>query len=220
MKRMFLSAGLVCVLAAPAVAAGQETSKPSQPPTSKPSPPTPKPSQPATPTQGKPAAQKPAASGIAAADQAFVKEAALGGMAEVDLGQLAASKAADADVKQFGQRMVDDHGKANEELKSWASSKSVTLPTELDAKHKAEHARLEKLSGAAFDKAYMASMVADHNKDVAEFQKQAKAAKDPDLKAWVTKTVPTLEDHQKSAKEISGKVHGTTAGAKKKAADK
>jgi putative membrane protein len=201
MKRLFLSAGLVCLLA-PVVAAGQATSKPSAPAT------------PARPSQS--AKQKPTATGIAAADQAFVKEAAMGGMAEVDLGQLAVSKAADADVKQFGQRMVDDHGKANDELKSWASSKSVMLPSELDAKHKAEHARLEKLSGAAFDKAYMASMVADHNTDVAAFQREAKAAKDPDLKAWVTKTVPTLEDHQKSAKEINTKVHGTTAAAKKK----
>jgi len=135
----------------------------------------------------------------------------MGGMAEVDLGQLAASKASDADVKQFGQRMVDDHGKANDELKSWASSKSVMLPTELDSKHKADHARLEKLSGAAFDKAYMAAMVADHNEDVAAFQRAAKSAKDSELKAWVAKTLPTLQDHQKSAKEISGKVHGTAA---------
>ena len=215
MKRLFLSAGLVCVLAVPVIVASQATPTPSQQPS-------PKPSQPAMPSQGKSADHKPAASGIAAADQAFAKEAAVGGMAEVDLGQLAVSKAADADVKQFGQRMVDDHGKANEELKSWASAKGVTLPTELDAKQKAEHARLEKLSGAAFDKAYMASMVADHTKDVAEFQKQAKSAKDPELKAWVTKTVPTLEDHLKSAKEINTKVKGTptTAGAKKKPADK
>ena len=138
-------------------------------------------------------------------------------MAEVDLGKLAASKATNADVKQFGQRMVDDHGKANDELKSWASQKSVTLPADLDAKHKAEHARLEKLSGDAFDRAYMSLMVTDHNKDVAEFQKESKAAKDADLKAWAAKTLPTLQDHQKSAKEISAKVHG---GAAKPAAAK
>ena len=89
------------------------------------------------------------------------------------------------------------------------------LPTELDAKHHADHARLDKLSGAAFDKAYMAAMVSDHNEDVAAFQREAKAAKDPELKAWVTKTLPTLQDHQKSAKEISGKVHGAAATAKK-----
>jgi len=203
MKRLFFSAGLVCVLGASPLAGGQAT---------------PKPSAPKTPAPAKPADQtKTAASGIAASDQAFVKEAAIGGMAEVDLGQLAATKAADADVKQFGQRMVDDHGKANDELKSWASSKNVALPTELDAKHKAEHARFEKLSGAAFDKAYMTAMVADHNKDVAAFQRESKSAKDPELKAWVTKTLPTLEDHQKSAKEINAKVNGAAkTGAAKK----
>jgi putative membrane protein len=201
MKRLFFSAGLACVLGASVLAAG--------PASSKPAPPAP---------AAKSDSQKPAATGIAPSDQTFVKEAAMGGMAEVDLGQLAASKASDADVKQFGQRMVDDHGKANDELKSWASSKSVMLPTELDSKHKADHARLEKLSGAAFDKAYMAAMVADHNEDVAAFQRAAKSAKDSELKAWVAKTLPTLQDHQKSAKEISGKVHGTAA--TKKTGDK
>ena len=197
MKRLFFSAGLACVLGVSVLAESQATSKPAPP-------------APAS----KPATQKPPATGIAASDQAFVKEAAMGGMAEVDLGQLASSKASDADVKQFGQRMVDDHGKANDELKSWASSKSVMLPAELDSKHKADHARLEKLSGAAFDKAYMAAMVTDHNEDVAAFQREAKSAKDPELKAWVGKTLPTLQDHQKSAKEISGKVHGTPAAKK------
>lgn len=139
---------------------------------------------------------------------AFAKEAAMGGMAEVDLGQLAASKAESADVKQFGQRMVDDHGKANDELKSWASQKKVTLPAELGAKHKAEHAKLEKLSGAAFDRAYMAAMVADHNKDVAAFMRESKTAKDPDLKAFAGKTLPTLQEHQKMAKDINAKVAG------------
>jgi putative membrane protein len=148
---------------------------------------------------------------MSASDQAFAKEAATGGMAEVDLGKLAATKATNPDVKQFGQRMVDDHGKANDELKSWASQKNVTLPADLDAKHKSEHARLEKLSGDAFDRAYMAAMVADHNKDVAAFQRESQAAKDPDLKAWAAKTLPTLQDHQKSAKDINAKVQGTAA---------
>jgi putative membrane protein len=107
--------------------------------------------------------------------------------------------------------MADDHGKANDELKGWASKNSVTLPAELDAKHKAEHARLEKLSGAAFDRAYMTMMVADHNKDVAEFQTASKTAKNADLKAWAGKTLPTLQEHQKLAKEISGKVAGGAA---------
>jgi len=214
MTRYVLTAGLACALALPAIGAAQSSAQPTgKPQTTKPETAKPQPS-----TQA-PAGSK-AASGLAAADQAFAKQAAAGGMAEVDLGKLAATKATNADVKQFGQRMVDDHGKANDELKSWASQKNVNLPSDLDAKHKAEHARLEKLSGEAFDRAYMTSMVADHNKDVADFQRESKAAKDPDLKAWATKTLPTLQDHQKSAKEISAKVHGGAAktGAAKKPA--
>src|ERR1700712_3681540 len=80
-------------------------------------------------------------------DQGFVKEAAIGGMAEVELGQLASTKATNEKVKAFGQRMVADHGKANDELKALASSKNMTVPTSVDAKHKATHDRLEKLSG-------------------------------------------------------------------------
>ena len=196
MKGYVLAAGLSCVLAVPVIAAGQ-TAK--QPPAT------------AHPAARSAAQSKPAAGGVAAADRAFAKEAATGGMAEVDLGQLAASKASNADVKQFGQRMVDDHSKANDELKSWASQKSVTLPTELDAKHKAEHARLDKLSGEAFDRAYMAAMVTDHNQDVAAFQRESKMAKDADLKAWAAKTLPTLQEHQKMAKDINAKVHATAA---------
>jgi putative membrane protein len=203
MNRFIVIAGLTCGLAVPVLASPQSTAK--QPP----APPS---------TAPHPAGQahaKDAAGTLAAADMAFVKEAAMGGLAEVDLGQLAASKAESADVKQFGQRMVDDHGKANDELKSLASQKSVTLPAELDAKHKAEHAKLEKLSGAAFDKAYMASMVADHNKDVAAFTRESKSAKDPDLKAWAGKTLPTLQEHQKMARDINAKVGGAAKTAAK-----
>lgn len=214
MTRYVLTAGLACALALPAIGAAQSSAQPpAKPQTTKPETAKPKPS----PHEGAHGTQ---ASGLSAADQAFVKEAAIGGMAEVDLGKLAASKASNPDVKQFGQRMVDDHGKANDELKGWASQKSVNLPADIDAKHKAEHARLEKLSGDAFDRAYMASMVADHNKDVAAFERESKNAKDADLKAWAAKTLPTLQDHQKSAKEISAKVHGGAAKSAAKKSDK
>jgi putative membrane protein len=200
MNRLVLVAGMTCALALPDFVAAQAAKQP--------------------PSSAKPAAgqtqTKETANAVAPADRAFVREAAIGGMAEVDLGQLAASKAESPDVKQFGQRMVDDHGKANDELKSWASQKNVTLPTELDAKHKAEHAKLEKLSGAAFDRAYMASMVADHNKDVAAFTRESKTAKDADLKAWAAKTLPTLQEHQKMAKTINAKVGTAKTAAKPK----
>jgi putative membrane protein len=139
-------------------------------------------------------------------DTAFAKEAALGGMAEVELGNLAKEKASNNDVKQFGDRMVTDHSKANDELKQWASQKNVTLPTKLDQKHQATRDRLAKLSGAAFDREYMRDMVMDHQQDVAAFTRESKTGKDPDLKAWAGKTLPTLQDHLKMAKDTASKV--------------
>jgi putative membrane protein len=168
--------------------------------------------------------QKPGAAGqetagtsgrLAPADHTFINEAAIGGMTEVELGNLAKEKAASPDVKEFGERMATDHGKANDELKSLAQQKNVTLPTELDAKHKAMRDRLAKLSGESFDKAYMREMVADHNHDVAAFKRQSTSAKDPAIKDWAAKTLPTLEEHQKLAKETSAKVAGTGTAPKK-----
>jgi putative membrane protein len=139
-------------------------------------------------------------------DEKFVMEAAEGGMMEVQLGQVAVAKATSADVKQFGQRMIDDHSKANDELTGLASSKGITLPTALDAKHQAEVDRLSKLSGADFDRHYMMMMVEDHNKDVAAFDRESKSGKDPDVKAWAAKTLPTLKEHQTMAKDVAAKV--------------
>ena len=135
------------------------------------------------------------AAGVPAADKMFIKKAAQGGMAEVDLGTLAAQKGSDNGVKQFGQKMVDDHGKANEELKSLAQrKKGVTLPKEPDAASKAMKMKLEKMSGAQFDKAYMQHMVADHKKDVAEFKKEGSSGTDPDVKSWAD------EDHSNAGR--------------------
>ena len=145
---------------------------------------------------------KPAAS----ADGAFMKTAGMDGMAEVEHGKLAAQNAASNEVKQFGQRMVDDHGKANDELKSLASQKNVTLATELDAKHKAMQAKLSKLNDAAFDSTYMAHMVTAHKEAVALFQREAKAGKDAETKAFAAKTLPALQEHLKMAQDISARL--------------
>jgi putative membrane protein len=142
---------------------------------------------------------------LTAADRAFMTEAAQGGLAEVALGKVAASQAADDGVKQFGQRMVDDHGKANGELKSLASEKGVELPAEPNAKQKATQARLEKMQGAAFDRAYVQDMLADHKHDVAAFEKAAKSAGDADLKAWAAKTLPTLKEHLQLVQQLASK---------------
>jgi len=132
---------------------------------------------------------------VSSADKAFVQKAAIGGMAEVQMGQLAQQKAGSDQVKQFGSRMVDDHSKANDELKQVATSKGLTLPTDLDSKHKSKMQKLEKLSGAQFDRAYMDDMVADHKEDVSDFQKQAKSGGDADIKGFASKTLPTLQEH-------------------------
>ncbi len=149
---------------------------------------------------------------LSASDQKFMKEAAQGGQAEVELGQLAQQKAESPDVKAFGERMVNDHAKANDQLKQVASEKGVTLPDQADAQDNAEKARLEKMSGAQFDKAYMNYMVADHKKDVADFKKEAAHANDPDLKNFAQTTLPTLESHLQQAESTTPKQ--TAAAAK------
>jgi putative membrane protein len=158
------------------------------------------------------------ANASAGSDQMFVTKAAKGGLAEVQLGQLAAEKASSDEVKKFGQRMVTDHGKANDELKSLAQSKNITLPTDVDPKDKATHDRLAKLSGAAFDRAYMQNMLTDHRKDVNEFKRESTSGKDPEVKAWASKTLPTLEEHLKMAQDATRAVgtSGSTAGKKTK----
>jgi putative membrane protein len=147
-------------------------------------------------------------------DRAFMMKAAQGGMAEVQLGNLAKDHASNDAVKQFGQHMVDDHSKANDELKSLAQQKNVTLPTDLDAKDKSTMDRLSTMNGAAFDKAYMRDMVADHRKDIADFQREANNGKDPDVKAWAAKTLPTLQNHLSMAQDTEKQVMNSKMGNK------
>lgn len=144
--------------------------------------------------------------GLAKADKAFVKNAANGGMMEVQMGQLAAKNASSQEVKDFGQMMVTDHGKANDELKSLAAAKELKLPTELKGMQKAKVDKLAKETGAEFDKKYMKAMVKDHKKDVEKFRKATKDVKDPEINAWAAKTLPTLEKHLQHAKEVAQKV--------------
>ena len=145
---------------------------------------------------------------VAASDKAFAEKAAIGGLAEVAMGKLAQEKAGSDQVKQFGSRMVTDHSKANDELKQVASSKGLSLPTDLDAKHKSKVAKLEKLSGAQFDRAYMDDMVSDHKQDVSEFEKESKSGHDSDIKGFASKTLPTLQEHLKMAQDTDAAVKG------------
>jgi putative membrane protein len=140
------------------------------------------------------------------ADAKFAMEAAMGGMAEVEMGRLAAQKGAGDEVRQFGQRMVDDHSKANADLMQVASSKGWALPTALDAKHQAEMQKMSALSGEAFDRAYVKMMVKDHKKDVAEFQKESTRGADAEVKGFATRTLPTLQEHLQMIQRIDDKM--------------
>lgn len=131
----------------------------------------------------------------AISDTTFTNKAAVGGMAEVALGKMAAAKGASKEVKDFGNMMVMDHGKANDELKSIAQKKNIKLPAGLDAEHQAKSDSLSKLSGAAFDKAYVAAMVEGHKKTLALMQSEASGGKDADLKGFAAKTAPVVQHH-------------------------
>jgi putative membrane protein len=152
-------------------------------------------------------------------DETFAMKAAQGGLAEVQLGQLALQKASNSDVKEFAQKMVDDHQSANEKLKDAAGKENFALPVALAAKDKAEAARLNNLSGGAFDKAYMAHMVADHRKDVAEFQREAKSGQDEQIKNFAQETLPTLQEHLKLAQQTQNKVKGSAAASNRNGAN-
>jgi putative membrane protein len=146
------------------------------------------------------------------ADLTFIRTAASAGLAEVELGRVGVEKAESADVKQFAQRMVDDHGRANNELQQLAASKNITLPSELDAKHKAARDRLSKLSGAAFDRSFMREMTQGHTAAVTAFDREAKMGKDSQVKDWATQKLPTLREHQAQAKDINAKIAAGTSG--------
>jgi putative membrane protein len=143
---------------------------------------------------------------LSRSDAHFVKKAAEGGLAEVQLGELAQQKASSNDVKQFAKRMVDDHSKANHQLQQLASSKGVALPASLSAKDQALKEKLSDLNGAQFDRAYMRDMVNDHAEDVAEFERESNDAKDSSVKDFVSQTLPTLQSHLQEAKSIDSKV--------------
>jgi putative membrane protein len=152
--------------------------------------------QPPRPTQNPPATMH-STKEAKSPDSTFVMKMANGGMAEVELGKLAVKNGGSQDVKSLGQRMIDDHSKAGDELKAIAERKNIAWPTQLDAKDKALHDKLAALNGDAFDRAYLNAMLSDHKKDAAELRTESKSGKDPDVKAWAAKTLPTVEDHLK-----------------------
>ncbi|RAJ97839.1 putative membrane protein [Larkinella arboricola] len=135
-------------------------------------------------------------------DSEFAIKAASGGLMEVELGKLAEQKAQSKQVKDFGAMMVADHSKANEELKTLAASKNISIPATLSEDHQKHVDDLSKLSGAEFDKEYVRLMVDDHKEDIDLFKEASFDAKDPDIKAFAGKTLPTLQKHYDAVKAI------------------
>ncbi|HWE27594.1 MAG TPA: DUF4142 domain-containing protein [Polyangia bacterium] len=133
------------------------------------------------------------------ADKSFVEKAATGGMAEVKLSKLAMDKGHSTDVKQFARKMVEDHSKANMELKQIAEKENLTVPTAMDDKHQRIYDKLVKLEGADFDKEYMRAMATDHDDTVKLFKNQSQNGSDPQLKSFAMKTLPIIEKHDDMA---------------------
>ncbi len=132
---------------------------------------------------------------MAPATQRFMQEAATGGLAEVELGQMASTKASSPQVRQFAARMVKDHGAANDELLSLAKTKGVSLSTQLDDRRRSTIARLRNLSGPTFEREYLHQMVKDHREDVSRFEHEAGSDPDADLKAFAQRTLPIVRQH-------------------------
>ncbi len=144
-------------------------------------------------------------SSLESSDEKFIKTAGMGGMAEVKLAELGTQKASSSAVKEFAEMIVKDHTAANAELKKLADSKGVELSAVIDPKHAEKFQKLEKYSGADFDKEFTSEMVSGHKTTVSDFESAAKNAKDGEVKAFADKMLPTLRAHLDKAKELNSK---------------
>jgi len=165
--------------------------------------------------KSKPPSHKASAS-LSHEDREFANKAAAGGLAEVEMGKLAQQISKNAEVKKFAERIVTDHTKANDELKALASAKGISLPA---SPSRVMHMKMEKMvkeTGARFDHEYLEYMIEDHQKDIKEFEKQAKSGKDPDLTKWAGDKVPALQEHLKLAESTFAAVKSGKKDAKKR----
>ena len=135
-------------------------------------------------------------------DRNFMREAVMGGIAEVQLGRLAAERGERQSVSDFGQRMMEDHSRANDRLRDLARNKGISLPDDMKAESKALYRRLSRLHGAAFDSAYIQAMREDHQKDIQAFRNEAREGRDSDVRAFADHTLPTLRDHSRMVNGI------------------
>ena len=143
------------------------------------------------------------AAGVSSADQQFAKQAASGGMAEIQAAQLAQQRAGSPQVRQFASRMISDHTDANNELQQIAQQENIDLPSQPDSRDMAGVKRLSGLNGTQFDQSYAQEELRDHQQDVAMFRKEAASGKDQALKEFAQKTLPTLQQHLQLAQGLN-----------------
>ncbi|MEP7164333.1 MAG: DUF4142 domain-containing protein [Ferruginibacter sp.] len=142
---------------------------------------------------------------VAAMQNDFVNKAAMGGMMEVELGRYAQANAGSQGVKDYGKMLETDHSEANQQLKSIAASKNISVPTDMGEEHNMHVKQMESMKGADFDKAYITMMVEDHVKDIEEFKKAAAENSDPDVRKFAADKLPTLQGHLAKAKLLKSK---------------
>lgn len=159
-------------------------------------------------TNQPPASAASAPSSSTNTDQDFVAKAAKGNREEVALGKMVAGKTKDPNVRQYAQMMVKDHTAALDELTQLAQSKNMTLPEGMPDDAADLQSKLSSDTGKTFDKDYLDAMVDDHKKDVSDFQDASQNAKDPDVKQWATKTLPTLQKHLDKVQQLDAKAGG------------
>jgi len=143
--------------------------------------------------------QKPA---LLAAHKEFALQAGRGGLAEVEIARVVVTRATRPEVRDFAQRLIDDHSRANQELENLANQKSITLPTTLDPAQQNLLDRMKTMGGAALDDTYLKEMIKDHEADSHLFER-GQNAQDPDLKAFAQRTLPTIQQHLEMAKRLA-----------------
>ena len=156
---------------------------------------------------------QPSSSTVFPADRKFVRAVAGDSLIGIALGQLAAEKAASATVKHFGQRVASERTAIHESLRKIAEDKGVALPVARDPRRLAQVGQLAQLSGAAFDRAFMQGVLRDHARDVKEFQRHGDRLRDPDIKAWMLRALPGLQDSLRQARDIASTVGAARAEA-------
>jgi putative membrane protein len=139
----------------------------------------------------------------AAIDKMFVKKAMQGSIAQVQLGQLTLQKSNNDQVKKFAQKMIDDHTKLNEQMKPVAQQLRVDIPTDVSKKDKALMSKMQALSGAAYDEAYLKDMVKNHKQDLSEFQLEAANGHDPSVRDAATQGSKTISEHLQMAQQLA-----------------